>query len=52
MLPFWYKKYFFCSKYESSMRVIVKKILREYWEIQTDAEEQLKAWHKEVIKSN
>ena len=34
------------------MRVIVKKILREYWEIQTDAEEQLKAWHKEVIKSN
>jgi len=33
------------------MRVIAKKILREYWEKQTDAEEQLKTWYKEASKA-
>ena len=29
------------------MRVIAKKILREFWERQTDSKEQLKTWYKE-----
>ena len=33
------------------MRVIAKKILREFWEKQTDSEEQLKAWFKETSKA-
>ncbi len=27
------------------MRVIAKKTLREFWELHTDAEQPLKAWH-------
>ena len=27
------------------MRIISKKILREFWKIHTDAEQPLKAWH-------
>ena len=34
------------------MRVVAKKILREFWERQTDSEEQLKTWYKEAIKAN
>jgi len=34
------------------MRVIAKKILREFWEKQTDSEEQLKTWYKEATKAN
>ena len=30
------------------MRVIAKKILREFWERQNDSEEQLKTWYKEA----
>lgn len=30
------------------MRVISKKILREFWEIHSDAEQFLKTWHKEA----
>lgn len=30
------------------MRVVAKKILREFWEKHTDAEEQLKTWYKEA----
>ena len=34
------------------MRVIAKKILREFWEKHNDAEEQLKTWYKEASKAN
>ncbi|HEX5667304.1 MAG TPA: type II toxin-antitoxin system HigB family toxin [Chitinophagaceae bacterium] len=34
------------------MRVIAKKILREFWEKYPDCEQQLKAWYKEAIQSN
>jgi len=34
------------------MRVIAKKILREFWEKHNDAEQQLKTWFKEASKAN
>ena len=34
------------------MRVIAKRILREYWEKQPDSEGQLKTWYKEASKAN
>ncbi|MCG2793622.1 MAG: type II toxin-antitoxin system HigB family toxin [Weeksellaceae bacterium] len=34
------------------MRVIAKKILREFWEIHSDCEQQLKAWYQEAENSN
>lgn len=34
------------------MRVIAKKILRDFWEKYTDSEQQLKTWYKEVSKAN
>ncbi len=34
------------------MRVIAKKILREFWEKQNDSEEQLKTWYKEASKAS
>jgi mRNA interferase HigB len=33
------------------LRVIDKKILREFWERHNDCEQQLKAWFKEASKS-
>lgn len=30
------------------MRVIAKKILREFWEVHPDCEQQLKSWYKET----
>lgn len=33
------------------MRVIAKKILREFWEKKTDSKEQLKTWYKESSKA-
>ena len=33
------------------MRVIAKKILREFWERQNDSEAQLKTWYKEASKA-
>ena len=33
------------------MRVIAKKILREFWEKQNDSEEQLKTWFREASKA-
>lgn len=33
------------------MRVISKKILRDFWEIQSDCEQQLKSWFREAYKS-
>lgn len=32
------------------MRVIAKKILRDFWESHADCEEQLKSWYLEVSK--
>jgi len=32
------------------LRVIAKKILREFWERYPDSEEQLKSWFQEVEK--
>ena len=33
------------------MRVIAKKILREFWHKHTNCEQQLKSWYREVEKS-
>lgn len=33
------------------MRVVAKKILREFWEKYSDSEEQLKTWYKEAAKA-
>jgi mRNA interferase HigB len=33
------------------MRVIAKKILREFWEKKPDSEAQLKTWYKEALKA-
>jgi mRNA interferase HigB len=33
------------------MRVIAKKVLRDYWENQIDSKEQLKTWYKEASKA-
>ena len=34
------------------MRVIAKRILRDFWKSHTDSEEQLKTWYKEASKAN
>jgi mRNA interferase HigB len=34
------------------MRVIAKKILRQFWEEYPDSEHQLKSWHKETVKAD
>lgn len=34
------------------MRVIAKGTLRDFWEIHTDCEEQLKSWYAEAIRAN
>lgn len=34
------------------MRVIAKKILREFWDKHADSEEQLKTWYKEASQAN
>lgn len=33
------------------MRVIAKKILRDFWKKHTDCEQQLKSWYRETEKS-
>ena len=33
------------------VRIIAKKILREFWEKHSDCEQQLKAWYKEAYKA-
>lgn len=33
------------------MRVVAKKILREFWEKHADSEDQLKTWFKEASKA-
>lgn len=32
------------------MRILAKKILREFWELYPDSEEQLKSWFQETSK--
>lgn len=34
------------------MRVIAKKILREFWQKYSDSEEQLKTWYKETSRAD
>lgn len=34
------------------MRVISKKILREFWEVHSDIEQSLKTWYKETEDAN
>lgn len=34
------------------MRVIARKILREFWEKHRDSEQQLKTWYNESLKAN
>jgi len=34
------------------MRVIAKKVLRDFWEKYTDSEQQLKTWYKEASRAN
>lgn len=34
------------------MRVLAKRILREFWEKHPDTEEQLKSWYQETINGN
>lgn len=33
------------------MRVVAKRILREFWGKQTDSEDQLKTWYREASKA-
>ena len=33
------------------MRVIAKKILRDFWETHSDSEQQLKSWYQETSKA-
>lgn len=33
------------------MRIIAKKILRDFWENHPDSEEQLKSWYREASKT-
>ncbi|BDB52110.1 type II toxin-antitoxin system HigB family toxin [Flavobacterium ammonificans] len=33
------------------MRVIAKKILRDFWEVHADCEQQLKSWFRETSKA-
>ena len=33
------------------MRVIAKKILRAFWEVHSDSEQQLKSWFRETCKA-
>ena len=33
------------------MRIIAKKILRDFWEVHPDSEQQLKTWHQETLKA-
>ncbi len=38
--------------YIGSMRIISKKMLREFWEIYSDAEQPLRAWHAKTKQAN
>ena len=33
------------------MRIIAKKILRDFWDTHSDSEQQLKSWYQEISKA-
>lgn len=39
------------QRFVQQMRVVAKKMLRDFWEKYADAEEQLKTWYKEASKA-
>jgi mRNA interferase HigB len=39
--------YYLCQK-ETHLRIISKKILREFWEKHSDSQQQLKSWYQET----
>jgi len=43
--------HYFCYNSTQLMRVIAKKILRQFWEKHADSEGQLKTWYKEASKA-
>ncbi len=50
MLPYW-EFYYLCTLIIKRVRVISRKILREFWAKHTDSEEQLKSWYRETEKA-
>ncbi len=47
--PFWEFFIYLCiDKIKKALRIISKKILREFWEKHNDCEQQLKAWYREA----
>ena len=42
---------YICNR-KSGMRVISKKMLRDFWEKHPDSEQQLKTWFKEAFKAS
>jgi mRNA interferase HigB len=40
---------YLCQKH--ILRIIAKRILREFWEIHEDCEQQLKSWYQETSKA-
>ncbi len=43
--------FFIFVVYNHAMRVIAKKIVRDFWEKYTDCEQQLKTWYQEASKA-
>jgi len=43
---------YFVSLIVKELRVIAKKILRQFWEMHPDAEQQLKSWYQEASKGS
>ncbi len=48
--PIWEFLFYICKNI--NVRVIAKKILREFWENHSDCEQQLKSWYQEADKAN
>ncbi len=40
------------SCYVASMRIIAKKVLREFWEIHPDVQQALRSWHTKTRQSH
>lgn len=38
--------------YVAGMRIIAKKVLREFWEIHPDVEQALRSWHTRTKQAN
>ncbi|MDQ8003942.1 MAG: type II toxin-antitoxin system HigB family toxin [Pedobacter sp.] len=43
--------FYICNEIASHLRVIAKKILRDFWLNHADCEQQLKSWYKEADKA-